>query len=33
MIGEFNKLIPEDILNNHKMKRSGLSIFAATLEL
>ena len=31
---DFNKLIPEDILNNHKMKRSGLAgIFAATLEL
>ena len=31
---DFKKLIPEDILNNHKMKRSGLAgIFAATLEL
>tara|TARA_B100001121_G_scaffold219955_1_gene193232 strand:+ start:2822 stop:3562 length:741 start_codon:yes stop_codon:yes gene_type:complete len=31
---DFIKLIPEDILNNHKMKRSGLAgIFAATLEL
>tara|TARA_B100000674_G_scaffold260296_1_gene214617 strand:+ start:424 stop:1164 length:741 start_codon:yes stop_codon:yes gene_type:complete len=31
---DFYKLIPEDILNNHKMKRSGLAgIFAATLEL
>ncbi len=31
---DFKRLIPEDILNNHKMKRSGLAgIFAATLEL
>ena len=31
---DFIKLIPEDTLNNHKMKRSGLAgIFAATLEL
>ena len=31
---DFKKLIPENILNNNKMKRSGLAgIFAATLEL
>ena len=31
---DFKKLIPEDIINNDKMKRSGLAgIFAATLEL